>query len=84
MSIHSTGLGHDAPLVVSPKRACQLLDVKPTKLYSVLKELDSYLDGGARKITMASIHAYIARKLDEKRMRSVPGTPKEDVQPSAG
>lgn len=66
MSIHSTGLGHDEPLVVSPRRARQLLDIGNTRLYELLaaEELQSFKDGPkSRKITVASIKAYIARRL---------------------
>jgi hypothetical protein len=66
MSILSTGRSKDAEaLVVKPARACQLLSCGRTRLYALLaaKELDSFLDGGARKIVVASIHAYIARGL---------------------
>jgi hypothetical protein len=55
---------HDQ-LVVSPRRAAQMLDCGNTKIYELLnnKELDSYLDGRSRKVTVASIHRRIARKL---------------------
>jgi hypothetical protein len=38
-----------------------------TQLYEMIEagELDSYLDGAARKITTASIHRRIERKLAE-------------------
>jgi excisionase family DNA binding protein len=53
------------PLAVSPRRACQLLDVGNTRLYQLISdgELDTYLDGRSRKITVASIHRRIARLL---------------------
>jgi len=66
MSIHITGRSKDSePLVVKPARACQMLSCGRTRLYALLaaKELDTFLDGGARKITVASIHAYIERQL---------------------
>jgi hypothetical protein len=65
MSILSTGLSNDERLVVSPKRARQMLDCGNTRLYELLKnqELDSYLDGRSRKIIVASIHRHIARRL---------------------
>ena len=66
MSIHITGRSKDSePLVVKPARACQMLSCGRTRLYQLIaaKELDSFLDGGARKIVVASIHAYIARRL---------------------
>jgi hypothetical protein len=53
------------PLVVSPKVAEILIDSSHDKLYQLLAtgELESYLDGRLRKITMRSIEAYIARRL---------------------
>jgi excisionase family DNA binding protein len=51
------------PLVVSPKIAQRLLGVGPTKLYELIQsgELESYLDGGSRRILYASIKARVAR-----------------------
>jgi len=66
MSIHSTGRSKDSePLVVKPARACQMLSCGRTRLYELLaaRELDTFLDGGARKITTESIHRYIERQL---------------------
>jgi len=66
MSIHSMGRSKDSDaLVVKPARACQMLSCGRTHLYGLIeaKEVDTFLDGGARKITVASIHAYIARRL---------------------
>ena len=65
MSIHSTGLGDDEPLVVSPSRAQRLLDVGHSRLYELIaaKELESYKDGKSRKITMRSIKSYIERQI---------------------
>jgi hypothetical protein len=61
----STQVADYDQLVVSPRRAGQMLDRGNTKIYELLnnKELDSYLDGRSRKITVVSIHRYIARKL---------------------
>jgi hypothetical protein len=55
----------DERLVVSPRRARYLLDVGNTRLYELLaaNELDSFLDGRSRKITVESIHRYISRRL---------------------
>jgi len=52
-------------LVVSPRGACTMLSIGITHLYQLIaaRELDSYLDGRARKITVASIHRRIARRL---------------------
>ena len=53
------------PLVVSPKRAATMLDVGLSTLYQLLGsgELEHYLDGKFRRITTASIHDYIARRV---------------------
>lgn len=66
MSIHSIDTGNDEPLVVSPRRARLMLDCGNTRLYELIsaRELESYLDGKSRKITVASIMAYIARKIE--------------------
>jgi excisionase family DNA binding protein len=65
MSIHSTALGDDERLVVRPKVACQMLAIGVTRLYELLDtgELESYRDGSARKITVASIRTYVTRQL---------------------
>jgi hypothetical protein len=65
MSIPSTGLSKDGPLVVSPRRARHMLDTGNTHLYELLAagELDSFLDGRSRKITVESIYRYISRRL---------------------
>jgi excisionase family DNA binding protein len=69
MSIQSTGLGDDeiGSLVVSPKRACALLDCSRPTLYGMInsRELESYKDGTSRKITVRSIKQRIERKLAE-------------------
>ncbi len=51
------------PLAVSPKQACLLLGVGNTRLYELIgnSELVAYKDGRARRVTMASIHARVAR-----------------------
>jgi excisionase family DNA binding protein len=56
---------HLEPLVVAPRQACILLSVGNTRLYQLISsgELESYLDGRARRITMQSIHRRIARLL---------------------
>ena len=72
MNIYSTRLGHDEPIVVSPRRARQLLDCGNTRLYEMIaaRDLDSYRDGKSRKIRMASIRAYVARRLAESADRA--------------
>jgi hypothetical protein len=58
------GLGVQ-PLVVKPKRACQIIDCGNTRLYELLAagELESFLDGRSRKITVASLNRYVERRL---------------------
>jgi hypothetical protein len=66
MSIHITGRSKDLePLVVKPARACQMLSCGRTHLYQLIaaKELETFLDGGARKVVVASIYRYIERQL---------------------
>ena len=55
----------DRRLVVTPRRAWRMLDCGATHGYELLAagELDSYLDGRARRITVASIEKFITRKL---------------------
>jgi hypothetical protein len=52
-------------LVVKPKDACRMLNCGNTRLYELLGvgKLDSFLDGRSRKITVESIHRYIACRL---------------------
>jgi hypothetical protein len=68
MSICSTGLSDRdlGPLVVKPKIAWQMLQCSNTRGYELLAagELDSFLDGCSRKITVDSIRRYIARQLE--------------------
>ena len=63
------------PLLVRPRDAWRLLGCGNTHGYELLnaKELESFLDGKARKITVASIHAYIGRKLAAARDDGAPG-----------
>ena len=64
MSILSTSRHSDA-LIVKPRTACRLLSVGNTRLYELINtgQLDSFLDGRSRKITVASIERYISRRL---------------------
>ncbi len=54
-----------ARLLVKPKAAWKLLACSNTRGYELLNagELESFLDGRSRKITVASIYNYIARHL---------------------
>ena len=67
-------------LVVSPHQTGVLLNCGRTRVYELLAagELDSFRDGRARKITVASIHRYIERRLAaEAPPTSVDGLPGE-------
>ena len=57
--------GQIEPLLVKPKVAWNLLGCGNTRGYELLAagELESFLDGSSRKITMASIRRYIERRL---------------------
>jgi hypothetical protein len=63
----STGLSdlEFGPLVVSPKKAAIMLDCGLTKIYQLIDDevLESYLDNGSRKITVASIRQHIEKHL---------------------
>ena len=67
MPIPSTGLSdwEVGPLVVKPKIAWKMLACSNTRGYELLNagELESFLDGRSRKITVESIRRYIARRL---------------------
>lgn len=53
------------PLIVKPKDARRMLSISQKRLYQLIAagELDSFKDGASRKITVASIKAYIERRL---------------------
>ncbi len=78
MSIIHSGTGRPGnnlePLAVSPRQACALLGLGTTRLYQLIGagELVAYHDGRARRITMASIRARVAR---------LAGTPADTAQP---
>jgi hypothetical protein len=63
--------------VVKPEGARRILDCGLGHLYGLINagELDSYLDGRCRKITLSSIDAYIQRSLASNGSRKgrVPG-----------
>lgn len=56
------------PLALSPRDAFDALGVGVTKGYQLLNagELESFTVGRARRITVASIEAFIARRLTEQ------------------
>ena len=54
------------PLVVKPQTACRLLSIGTTRLYELIADgsIESYREGGHRRITMRSIQAYIERRVN--------------------
>jgi excisionase family DNA binding protein len=64
LSIHSTSLGEDEPLVVSTVRAARMLDIGKTRLFELLREgkLDSVKLGRSRRIFVNSIRRLIEQK----------------------
>jgi hypothetical protein len=65
MSASNTTPADLGPLVVKPKAAWKMLACSNTRGYELLAagELDSFLDGRSRKITVESIRRYIAQRL---------------------
>ncbi len=65
MTIHGAGSGDIGPLVVKPRDARRMLSCGQKRLYELLRDgqLESFKDGGSRKITVSSIERYIARRL---------------------
>jgi excisionase family DNA binding protein len=63
--VSNRALSEIEPLAVSPRQACRILSVGNTRLYELIAagEIESYLDGRSRRITMASIRTRIARLL---------------------
>ena len=57
------------PIVVKPKAATRFGICGLTKVYALIADgqLESYRDGRSRLITVASIEAYVERKLAEAR-----------------
>jgi excisionase family DNA binding protein len=58
-------LGPTGSLVATPNEVMTYLGVGRATLYGLINkgELDTYLQGTARKITWPSIHSYVARRL---------------------
>jgi excisionase family DNA binding protein len=75
---HRRPVEGDRPLVVSPSRACQMLDCGQAHLYQLLKagELKSYQSGKSRKILTVSIEEYVERMLADA-AAGRPGRPRK-------
>jgi predicted DNA-binding transcriptional regulator AlpA len=61
-----TGRAIGQPLVASANQAMIALGIGRAKLYEKINagELESYVDGGSRKILWDSIHAFIKHRLE--------------------
>lgn len=85
MSIQSTGPSdwEAAPLVVKPKTAWKMLACSNTRGYELLNagELESFLDGRSRKITVELIRRYIARRLAPAISPTKDGEPRRRGRP---
>jgi hypothetical protein len=57
------------PIAVPPKVAWQMLGIGETTLFKLLKngELESFLEGSARRILVSSIHDYVRRRVEESK-----------------
>jgi excisionase family DNA binding protein len=57
--------------ITNVARACEALDCSRDRLYDLLKsgEIESFLDGRSRKIVVASLDAYIARRVEASNKR---------------
>jgi hypothetical protein len=75
MSLQSTGRSDDElALVVRPKVACAMLDISPPTFYQLINAglLESYKEGAARKVTVASIRKYIANRIAKSKVPRAP------------
>jgi hypothetical protein len=65
LSGSNTENARPVPLLVKPREAWRLLNCSNTRGYELIaaRELESFLDGRSRKITMKSIHHYIEHRL---------------------
>ena len=71
------------PLLVRPREAWRMLGCGNSHGYELLNagELESFHDGRARKITVASIRAYITRKLAAAGVTSAAPQPRRRGRP---
>jgi excisionase family DNA binding protein len=67
----SPGVGTGRPIVGSVNETMTALKIGREKIYQLLNsgELESYRDGGSRKILWRSIEAYVERRLAEEAKR---------------
>jgi hypothetical protein len=85
LPIHSTDLDDTEQLglmlALSPKKAALALDCGITRIYELINsgELDSYLDGHARRITVESLRRYQASRLAASRSGAGPTKLREKI-----
>jgi excisionase family DNA binding protein len=75
----SQAIALEAPIVASPNQAMKALLVSRSTLYELINagELESYTEGRSRRIMVASIEAYVKRRLAaeaERRSRAARGS----------
>jgi hypothetical protein len=77
-SANTTTKANVEPLLVRPREAWRMLGCGNTRGYQLIAsgELETFLDGSARKIVVASIHAFIARKLASSEKGETPEAPR--------
>lgn len=58
-------LGPNGSLVASPNQTMTFIGVGRAKFYELINtgEIESYVEGSARKVLWPSIHAYVKRRL---------------------
>ena len=83
MSCCSIEAGDVAALVVKPKVAWKMLACSNTRGYELIAagQLESFRDGRSRKITVASIHRFIARRLTAEKEAPAPQTSRRRGRP---
>jgi hypothetical protein len=74
----------EGTLVVKPRAAWKMLSCSNTRGYELIAagELDSFLDGRSRKITVDSIRRYIMRRLPHTAGGSTEPQPRRRGRPS--
>ena len=76
------------PIAIPPKEVCRLLRYGPTRIYKMIRdgELESFIDGGSRRVLTSSVDAYVERRLaaskgppreNPSRRRGGPGRPRK-------
>jgi len=61
---------NEAPIVASPNQAMKALLISRAKLYELINngELESYTEGRSRRITVASIEAYVKCRIEAEKI----------------